>query len=250
MLIFAAAQQTREIPAWESALQCHNRSVGDPPLACAICEIRKEKRFCLAVHGRICPVCCGTEREVTLDCPAECPWLQQARRHEASRGRQAEATLQELFPRVTLTEDLFNRLEHLITGLSFALAHAAHDQPALYDRDLIAALTTLAKSYETLAGSGLVYDPPAANLMQQSVIDGLQKSITSYRQTERQQIGYSRLRDSDVLQGIVFLVRLATARTSGRPRSRAFIDLLTEQFPRKESVIPGPHDPSSLIILP
>ena len=51
----------------------------NPDLSCAICEIRKEKRFCPAVHGRICPQCCGEQREVTLDCPSDCPYLQQAR---------------------------------------------------------------------------------------------------------------------------------------------------------------------------
>ena len=38
-------------------------------MSCAICEKRKEKRFCPAIHGRICPQCCGEQREVTLDCP-------------------------------------------------------------------------------------------------------------------------------------------------------------------------------------
>ena len=51
-------------------------------MSCAICEKRKEKRFCPAVHGRICPQCCGEQREVTLDCPSDCVYLQQAREHE------------------------------------------------------------------------------------------------------------------------------------------------------------------------
>ena len=55
-------------------------------LSCAICEIRKEKRFCPAVHGRICPQCCGEQREVTLDCPHDCPYLIQAREHEKPRS--------------------------------------------------------------------------------------------------------------------------------------------------------------------
>jgi len=54
-------------------------------LSCALCHTRKEKRFCPAIHDRICAVCCGKEREVTLDCPSECPYLQQARRHEKPR---------------------------------------------------------------------------------------------------------------------------------------------------------------------
>jgi len=47
--------------------------------------LRKEKRFCPAVHGRICAQCCGEEREVTIDCPSECVYLQQAREHEKAR---------------------------------------------------------------------------------------------------------------------------------------------------------------------
>src|ERR1700688_4378013 len=55
-------------------------------VSCAICEKRKEKRFCPAIHGRICPQCCGEQREVTLDCPRDCVYLQQAREHEKPRS--------------------------------------------------------------------------------------------------------------------------------------------------------------------
>ena len=33
-------------------------------VSCEICHNRKEKRFCPAIHGRICPQCCGEQREV------------------------------------------------------------------------------------------------------------------------------------------------------------------------------------------
>src|SRR5512141_256663 len=73
-----------EIPRYRNtSAECHNVP-GELPLSCAICDKRKQKRFCPAVHGRICPVCCGTEREVSLDCPGECPYLLQARKHENS----------------------------------------------------------------------------------------------------------------------------------------------------------------------
>ena len=55
-------------------------------MSCAICEKRKEKRFCPAIHGRICPQCCGEQREVTLDCPSDCVYLLQAREHEKPRS--------------------------------------------------------------------------------------------------------------------------------------------------------------------
>jgi len=55
-------------------------------MSCALCEKRKEKRFCPALHDRICPQCCGEQREVTLDCPSDCVYLQQAREHEKAGG--------------------------------------------------------------------------------------------------------------------------------------------------------------------
>jgi hypothetical protein len=58
------------------------------------------------------------------------------------------------------------------------------------------------------------------------------------------------LRDSDVLKALVFLLRLAHARTSGRPKSRAFIDFLLAQFPEKQSAVLSPQDAGSRIIVP
>src|SRR5260370_7710460 len=49
---------------------------------CAICELRRPRRHCPGIHGDICSICCGTEREVTVDCPFECEYLQEARLRE------------------------------------------------------------------------------------------------------------------------------------------------------------------------
>ena len=93
-------------------------------MSCAICETRKEKRFCPAVHGRICPQCCGEQREVTLDCPSDCPYLQQAREHE--KGNHAEnLDPAAIFLQVELGDQFLYEHEHLIMGLSYALAKSA-----------------------------------------------------------------------------------------------------------------------------
>src|SRR5215470_10899763 len=97
---------------------------GVPKLSCSICNVRKEKRFCPAVHGRICPQCCGEQREVTLDCPSDCPYLQQAREHEKPRSME-ELDRDALFPKVEIPEQFLYDHEHLILGLSFALARSA-----------------------------------------------------------------------------------------------------------------------------
>ena len=89
---------------------CDNETV-----SCAICHERKEKRFCPAVHDRICPICCGTEREVTLDCPSECPYLQQARKHETA-ARLEEIDREALMPQVEVPETFLYEREPLMGG--------------------------------------------------------------------------------------------------------------------------------------
>jgi hypothetical protein len=219
----------------------------EPILSCAICEKRKEKRFCPAVHGRICPQCCGEQREVTLDCPSDCTYLLQAREHE--RPRPFEQLDQEsLFPKIEVADQFLYEQEQLILGLSYSLARSARSAHDIRDTDLISALTTLAKSYETLASSGLHYEIPIASLTHQAIASELQKMIKEYREAERKHMGFTKLRDSDVLRGLVFLLRMALTRTSGRPRSRAFVDFLFRQFPENEATIAAADEGSRIIV--
>lgn len=218
-------------------------------MACVICETRKEKRFCPAVHGRICPQCCGEQREVTLDCPSDCVYLQQAREHEKPRpweGLEQAA----LFPQVEVGEQFLYEHEHLLVGLSYALARSARAGQSVVDSDLIAALTSMARSYETLVNSGLHYETPTANMMQQAVAAEVQNMLKEYRETEAQHLGYARLRDSDILRALVFLLRMGLSRTSGRPKSRAFVDFLFAQFPEKQAAVLAPEEAGSRIIVP
>ena len=218
-------------------------------MSCAICEIRKEKRFCLAVHGRICPQCCGEQREVTLDCPSECVYLQQARQHEKPRSLE-DLRAAELFAKVEVPDSFIYEHEHLLTGLSFALARSVRADRDLNDRELIAALTALARKYETLVNSGLHTGTQSVSTVQQAVTDEIEKMLAEYRGIEERELGFARLRDADVLRCLVFLVRMANTRTSGRPKSRAFADFVGSQFPADKSVLAGPGESAGQIITP
>jgi hypothetical protein len=203
-------------------------------VSCAICEIRREKRFCPAVHGRICPQCCGEQREVTLDCPSDCAYLLQAREHERPRGAdQVDAA--GLFLQVEVPDQFLYEKEHLLMGLTYALAKAARADRNLNDQDLIGAIGALTTSYERLANSGLHYEQPLTSDAQRRVAAEVETMIKEHREAEQQHVGHSSLRNSDVLKALVFLVRLAHARTSGRPKSRALVEFLLGQFPEKES---------------
>ncbi len=218
-------------------------------MSCAICHTRREKRFCPALHDRICPQCCGTEREVTIDCPSTCEYLQQARRHEAPRDI---STLDpnELFTSVEVRENFIYEREPLVVGLMFGIAKSARADRSINDRDAIAALTALVRSYQTLVGSGLHYEQPTASLPQQAISAELQNMVAEYRKVEEKNLGYATLKDSEVLQALVFILRTAQARTSGRSKSRAFLEMLQRQFPERESsvVAPGEAAGSRLIV--
>ena len=218
-------------------------------MSCAICEVRKEKRFCPAVHGRICPQCCGEQREVTLDCPRDCPYLLQAREHEKSRSP-VQIDPAALFLQVEVSEGFMYEKEHFLMGLTFALAKAAHADRILHDQDLIAALSVLTKSYERRVNSGLHYEQPLTSESQRRAAAEVENMVKEYREAEQKHVGYSSLRDSDVLKALVFLMRLAHGRTSGRPKSRAFVDFLFAQFPEKEMAVVTPQEAGSRIILP
>ncbi len=218
-------------------------------MSCAICEIRKEKRFCPAIHGRICPQCCGEQREVTLDCPSECPYLQQAREHEKPRPVD-QFDPASLFLQIEISEQFTYEREHLLMGLSYALVKAAQADRSLNDRDLIAALSAMCTRYERLVNSGLHYEQPLTSATQLAAAAHLEEMLKQYREAEQKQLGYSTLRDSDVLKALAFLVRLGHGRTSGRPKSRAFIDFLRAQFPEKQSAVVTPQEAGSRIIVP
>jgi len=216
---------------------------------CAICQKRREKRFCPAIHGRICPQCCGEQREVTLDCPSDCVYLQQAREHEKPRGI-ADVNPSDIFLQVDIGDEFLYQREHLIMGLSFALAKSVRADRSLKDTDLIAALTSLAKTCETLVNSGLHYETPLPNAAQHMVAAEVQNMLKEFREAEQKHIGYVQLRDSEVLRALVFMVRMAYGRTSGRPKSRAFVDFLLAQFPEKPAGVAAPEEAGSRIVIP
>ena len=172
-------------------------------MTCILCDRRKEKRFCLAVHGRICAQCCGEQREVTLDCPSECPYLQQARQHD--RRRTDDAPVQELFPEVEISPQFMHDREPLVISILHTIAGLSRADRSLTDRDVSGALANMAKSYQTLVGSGLFYQELLPNLLQQSLIESIETLLKEFQQVEQQDLGYSSLKNTDVLKALVWI---------------------------------------------
>ena len=218
-------------------------------LTCPICNLRKEKRFCLALCDRICPQCCGEQREVTLECPSECPYLQQARQHEKPHDAQEDPP-EEMFPAIRLRQDFLDHHEPLIAGILATVARISRTDRQLKDRELIGALANMARTQQTLIASGLIYEQTLSNPVQQALIATLREVLDEYREVEKNHLGYTRLKDADILNALVFTLRLAHVHTSGRPLSRAFIDFLRERFPEAPGTPEAGGDSGSRIIIP
>jgi hypothetical protein len=199
-------------------------------VACAICQNRKEKRVCPALAARICAPCCGEQREVTLDCPADCAYLQQARQNEAPRTVE-ELQSEELFRNVAVPPQFRYHFEPLIAGLLFTLARVAAAHKSWHDRDVISALTDVTRERERQLRSGLIYQETSPSPITELLRVELERMIADYRKLQAQELNATALKESDILSALVLLVRLAQNNTNGRPRSRRFLDGLLAQFP-------------------
>jgi len=213
-------------------------------MSCAICRTRKPRRFCPGVNGEICTLCCGKEREVTVDCPFDCPFLQEARKHEHT-----EPVGPHELPNkdIRITEEFLEEHEPLLAGAMTSLMLAAFDTPGAVDRDVRDALDALIRTQRTLQ-SGVYYETRPDNALANHIFSETQKGLEAFRKRESEKLGMSHTRDADVLRVLVFLQRLELDRNNGRPRGRAFLDSLRAIIGDVAGAIPPIPRASSLIV--
>ena len=196
-------------------------------MECAICRTRRPRRFCPGIRGEICSLCCGTEREVTVECPLDCEFLREGRRHERAPARDGAE-----FPNrdIRVSEKLLRDNEPLLTFLSLTIFRAAMQVPGVVDGDVLAALDGLIRTYRTIE-SGVYYESRPDNLLAGSIYGAVQGALAEYRNAEQRELGLTKTRDADVLGLLVFLQYFALDRDNGRRRGRAFLDALREFHP-------------------
>src|ERR1700735_1703598 len=112
---------------------------------CPICSKRKQERYCPAKGEKICAVCCGTWREVTLDCPPDCTYLINAHRHE--REHRTPLTEDQIpLPTIAFSPNLVYEQQPAILGLIQTILNFAAEHPDLADGDVLAATMALGES--------------------------------------------------------------------------------------------------------
>lgn len=198
-------------------------------ILCKICGKRRARRACPAVAGEICAICCGTEREVSLSCPLECIYLQEAHRRE----KPVEITERQLSnPDVQVTEEFLAEHEELMLFCIYSLVQAGLRTSGALDADLLTALEALIQTHRTLE-SGLVYETRAENTVAAAIQRAFAASLADYQKLRAEREALSPVRNSDILKTFVFLHRLGQQNQNGRPRGRMYLDLLRQMTPEQ-----------------
>lgn len=197
-------------------------------VVCPICRKHKAKRFCPAKGEMICALCCGTEREVTIDCPSDCLFLIASRQH---RDERREVEWEKVpFAEVKIPYSVLEAHEALFMRLSYIICEFAVENRDLVDPDVQAAYQALAETYRTLA-KGIVYENPPVYPLRRELYAKLRKEVEEYKEQERP--GFSAwisVRDSEIRDALILFAQVAVGKSNGRPKGRAFMDFIRSQF--------------------
>jgi hypothetical protein len=198
-------------------------------MSCPICEKRPPKRFCPAMGEKICAVCCGREREVTIACPQDCSYLITAHRYEAEH-REPISREALPYPKVEFQVEFIYERWPVLSGIAATILNFQTQHKDLNDAAVLSALEALAETYRTL-GTGIYYERPPDLPVAHALYGAIAEFLQQVQNEQVEGAGFPPLKESDILNLLVFLLRVGKQETNGRPRSRAFLAFLRTRVP-------------------
>ncbi len=176
----------------------------------------------------ICAVCCGTEREVTIDCPLDCAYLVASRQRHDERREVDWAKMP--FASQKIPYSTLEAHEPLFMRLSYVICEFASENHPLVDSDIQAVYHALAETYQTLT-SGILYENPPAYLLQRELYGKLRHEVEEYKKQEPTGLSArTSVRDSEIRDVLILTTQIAAGKSNGRPKGRAFLDFIRSQF--------------------
>ncbi len=209
-------------------------------MTCPLCRQRKGKRACPAKSATICPHCCGTKRQVEIDCPADCVWLGAHAGAWSGRETERRRDLMRVAPHLRGLSDPQSRLFFLtLVGVDGIRAKRRD----LDDRMLADAVSALRRTVETRA-RGVLYEHAPEDLRAQGLVAEL-KAVFTAKDAEGRDTAPD---DRDLLPVLAALdAALADALGEGAGRT-AFLDSAARLV--KEMSVASRPKPRSLIVEP
>ena len=204
---------------------------------CPLCSRRVAKRHCPAKATKICSVCCGTKREVEIDCPSDCTHLQKGRSYEAARQVQQGAVT----PPRQFNQQFLRKHATAITVVAHAVLEERVQTPAMVDQEARDAFEALRATMKTQS-SGIYYETlPERSSASMALFRRVQSALEHLMQPQGP--AHDALRVSDVPELLEIMIAAAEIHSSGRPRSRQYLDWLAAMVPA-----PAKDEPSRLIV--
>src|SRR5947208_4605320 len=106
---------------------------------CVYCHTSKGKRTCPALGGLICSVCCGEHRLISINCPADCPYLEAGTDYQRQRvGELFRQDRRRVYREVL--EIGGEKAAGLINLIEIVCFSYFHNKPSGLDGEVIAAL--------------------------------------------------------------------------------------------------------------
>ena len=179
---------------------------------------------------------------MTIDCPADCPHLVASRKYDEGRRQVDWSNIP--FSDVHISNEFAQSHTMLLMTLMSSIWRYAREHRQVVDTDAIVALQALAESYRTLT-SGLYYEKPPDYLYQRELYQVLKTTLEEFQRIQAQRQGLVTLRNSDLRDSLIYLTQLGALRANGRPKGRAFLDLIRSQVAPEDSAKTG----SNIVLL-
>jgi len=206
---------------------------------CPLCSDRPGKRYCPAKAEQICAVCCGTKREVEIDCPSACPHLIAGRSYEADK-RIPDAELVQKVEKYS--NDFVYRYAPILDAISRSVVEERLQSPWLVDNDVVEVYKSLSSTMKTLS-SGIYYETLPTGPVRISLFRRLKAQLDELMQPSPE-AEKRILKVSEAVDVLDFLTFAAQANSSVRPKSRRYLDWLAHM----SGLTPAVDQPSGLIL--
>ena len=130
-------------------------------MKCVSCGKRKAKRYCPALKGSICPVCCGEKRGVEIKCPLDCIYFVEGQKHQQLKVMQQRLKKEGAVSYVRRAE-LYNRNPGVFARIEKIFADAFRANRKLRNDDVVSALALVKGTLDT-EKKGLIYQHQSEN---------------------------------------------------------------------------------------
>jgi hypothetical protein len=206
---------------------------------CPLCSERPGKRYCPAKADQICAVCCGTKREVEIDCPSSCPHLIAGRSYEAEKRIPDPELAQKV---EKYSNDFVYRYAPILDEISRSVVEERLQSPWLVDNDVVEVYKSLSATMKTLS-SGIYYETLPDGPVRISLFRRLKAKLDELMQPSAD-ADKRILKVTEAVDVLDFLTVAVQANSSVRPKSRRYLDWLAQM----SGLSPASEQTSGLIL--